>query len=133
MADNETPEVTDPNVVPADQAVESKDVEADSVKTAQDKSKKTDLRTGAEAPKFLTGRTSDSDDPNRSWTVQSDAPYVDRAARPGQAFVAEQLPRPEEQVAAGIDPEAHAAGLTVVDRKPKDAALTPDDVLSGRI
>lgn len=132
QATKDEPKV-DVNHVVAEDAEAGKEVDAKTVKAAQDKSDKTDLRDGAEEPRFLTGRTSDSDDPNRSWTVQSDEPYVDVAARPGQAFVAEQLPRPEEQIAAGIDPEAHAAGLTVVDRKVEDKALVPDDVLSGRI
>jgi hypothetical protein len=126
MAENETPTAA----ADGEKAVA---VDAESVKVAQDRSKKTDLRDGAPVARFLTGRTSDSDDPNRSWTVQSSTGYVDEASRPGQTFVKEQLPRPEEQIAAGIDPEAHAAPLPLVTRAPEDKALVPDDVLSGRV
>ena len=103
------------------------------VAAVQAKSEVTDLRDGAEKPKPLTNRTADQDDVNRSWTVQSDKPFVDEIGVPGQAFVTEQLPRPEEQIAAGIDPVAHAAGLVVVDRAAEEKALVPDDVLSGRL
>lgn len=110
-------------------------VSPEEVATVQDASPVTDLRDPAATPTpvSLAGRTSDSDDVNRSWTSQSEDVFVDEAKRPGQAFLVEQLPRPEVQVAAGINPEAYQSGLTVVDRAPEDKALVPDDVVNGRL
>jgi len=87
-----------------------------------------------EAP-ALTARTADSDDVNRSWTVQSDSDYVVPEAVPGQTFVKAQLPDAEAQKAAGIDPEAFAEALVIVeaDKDAEDKSLVPDDVLSGRV
>jgi hypothetical protein len=132
---NAAPAEVQPDVnhtVAADATV-GQEVKVDEVVAAQAASDSTDLRSGDVVAPTLSGRTSDSDDVNRDWTVQSEKPFVDVIGRPGQAFVAEQLPRPEVQIAAGIDPVIHAAGLTIVDRAPEDKALVPDDVLSGRV
>jgi hypothetical protein len=52
---------------------------------------------------------------NQTWTVQSERPYYQSVADPGQAFVRAQLPHRAAQRAAGIDPDAHTAGLTILD------------------
>lgn len=54
---------------------------------------------------------------NEAWTVQSDRPYYPSAEAPGQVFVKAQLPDRKVQRENGIDPDAHAAGLTVLDDK----------------
>lgn len=71
------------------------------------------------------------------WTVQQGAAPVEPDALPGQVFVVSQLPDPDVQRAAGIDPVQQNAGLIVLDEEENlqhPSGLEPSDaVLSTKV
>lgn len=61
------------------------------------------------------GRGVDFGERDLGWTAQMGAAPARDLEVPGQVIVPEQLPDPEVQRAAGIDPEQHKAGLVIAD------------------
>lgn len=70
--------------------------------------------------------------PGEGWTVQQGGHPPEAVSFPGQVFVASQLPDPEVQKAAGIDPVQQNAGLIVLDDDKNlqhPSGLEPSDVV----
>lgn len=58
-------------------------------------------------------RTSDSDDPDRDWTVQDGVPEKGASPAPGATFKKKELPDRKVVEAAGIDYDVWVEGLPV--------------------
>lgn len=120
-------DLQDPVDATEDQKVndEGASVEADPVALSDEDSDGYHLVEPTEVGDKVAVRTSDSDDPNRAWTVQqteeddktvddgTPVAYRAPAAAPGQVFYPSQLPDVEVMKAAGIDPGQFLAGLPV--------------------
>ncbi|WP_188187639.1 hypothetical protein [Nonomuraea sp. SYSU D8015] len=68
-------------------------------------------------------KTIDGDEASIGWTVQSPFPKPDDVDhRVGNTFTADQLPDPEAQRAAGIDPDQWKRGIVFEAVEPAEAA-----------